>query len=79
MTAAKLCGRLAFKACGFARQVSMSMPKDPPLPGAGRPPKKTDAAFDIWLQKSLHQMYDDVASEPIPDNILRLIEEDRPK
>ena len=57
----------------------MSKPKDPPAPGAGRKPKKTDAAFDIWLQKGLHQLYDDVASEPIPENILKLIEGDRPK
>ncbi len=57
----------------------MSKPNNPPLPGPGRKPKKTDAAFDIWLQKSLHQMYDDVASEPVPDAILKLIEEDRAK
>ncbi len=57
----------------------MSKPKDPPAPGAGRKPKKTDAAFDIWLQKGLHQLYDDVASEPVPENILKLIEGDRPK
>ena len=36
-------------------------------------------AFDIWLQRSLHQLYDDIAQEPIPDELLKLIEEDRNK
>ena len=35
--------------------------------------------FDLWLKRGLHQIYDDVASEPIPEDLLRLIEEDRDK
>lgn len=38
-----------------------------------------DAAFDIWLRRGLHQMYDDVAREPIPPELLQLIERDRNK
>jgi hypothetical protein len=38
-----------------------------------------DAAFDIWLRRGLHRMFDDVAKEPIPPELLRLIEEDRRK
>lgn len=30
-------------------------------------------AFDIWLHKGLHQMFDEVACEPIPDELLDLI------
>jgi len=47
----------------------------------GRPPKtrNSESAFDIWLQRSLHKLFDDVANEPIPDELLRLIEEDRKK
>ena len=41
--------------------------------------KPVVAAFDIWLQRSLHQLYDDIAREPIPDDLLKLIEEDREK
>lgn len=41
--------------------------------------KPAVAAFDIWLQRGLHQLYDDVAKEPIPDELLKLIEEDRLK
>ena len=47
----------------------------------GRGAKKAvpDAAFDIWLRRGLHQMFDDVAREPIPPELLRLIERDRGK
>lgn len=36
-----------------------------------------DRAFDLWLRRGLHQLYDTVAKEPIPEDLLRLIEEDR--
>ncbi len=36
-----------------------------------------DHAFDLWLQRSLHALYDRVTQEPIPAELLRLIEEDR--
>ena len=32
-----------------------------------------DAAFDLWLQRGLQQVFDDVAQEPIPAEILALI------
>jgi len=41
--------------------------------------KPVVAAFDIWLHQGLHQLYDAVAREPIPDELLKLIEEDREK
>ncbi len=36
-----------------------------------------EAAFDVWLRRGLHDMFDDVMREPIPDDLLRLIEDDR--
>ena len=30
----------------------------------------------MWLQKQLHAMYDEIASEPLPDDLLNLIETD---
>lgn len=36
-----------------------------------------DNPFDLWLKRGLHQLFDDVANEPIPEELLRLIEEDR--
>jgi hypothetical protein len=34
-------------------------------------------AFDLWLRHSLHEAFDTTVAEPIPEDILRLIEEDR--
>ena len=39
--------------------------------------RKSDAAFDVWLQRGLHEIYDKIASEPVPEDLLKLIEEDR--
>ena len=39
----------------------------------------TDAAFDIWLNRGLHELFDVVANEPVPEELLKLIEEDRKK
>lgn len=53
-------------------------PPKSPAPAA-RKPRKPEAAFDVWLQRGLHQMFDSVASEPIPEELLKLIDEDRRK
>ena len=52
----------------------------PPRPKKtlARPDKPgVTAPFDVWLRRGLHQMFDDVAKEPIPDELLKLIEDDR--
>lgn len=36
-----------------------------------------DAAFDLWLERSLKALYDQVADEPIPEDLLKLIEDDK--
>ena len=41
--------------------------------------RKADIAFETWLHRGLHEIYDKVSREPIPDELLRLIEEDRKK
>jgi len=41
------------------------------------PPDAADQAFDIFLARGLHKLYDDVASQPLPPELLRMIEEDR--
>ena len=38
-----------------------------------------DSAFDLWLKRGLHQLYDNVAKEPIPEDLLRMIEDDQAK
>jgi hypothetical protein len=34
-------------------------------------------AFNLWLRQNLHETFDAVFTEPVPDDILMLIEEDR--
>ncbi len=46
------------------------------LPGTKKP---GDKAFDTWLKQGLHKIFDDVAREPIPSDLLKLIEEHREK
>lgn len=46
-------------------------PPDPNPPRRGRSP------FDEWLRRGLHELYDQVANEPIPPEILKLIEDDK--
>ena len=52
-------------------------PGDPAEPGAEQEDGAVDSAFDLWLRRGLHQLYDTVAKEPIPETLLRMIEEDR--
>ncbi|WP_422014780.1 NepR family anti-sigma factor [Reyranella sp.] len=39
-------------------------------------PRASDRPFDLWLHKQLHAMYDEIASEPLPDDLVNLIEKD---
>ena len=34
-------------------------------------------AFDIFLDRGLHSMFDSIKDEPIPEDLLRIIQEDR--
>ena len=62
------------------KHFSMKQRKDKPVPApqpkASRP---SEAAFDVWLQRGLHELFDNVAREPLPPELLKLIEEDRTK
>jgi len=63
------------------KHFDMAQRKDRPTPVKPREPRKgeekPEAAFDVWLNRGLHQLYDDVAREPIPEDLLRIINEDR--
>ncbi|MDO9711175.1 hypothetical protein [Paracraurococcus lichenis] len=52
---------------------------DPAKAGTEQESEAVDGAFDLWLRCGLHQLYDTVAKEPIPEALLRMIEEDRQK
>jgi len=45
--------------------------------GSSKPP--VERPFDMWLQKQLHAMYDEIAAEPLPDELLSLIDHDAKK
>ena len=48
--------------------------------GDGKPGRvnkvSAERPFDMWLQKQLHAMYDEIASEPRPHDLLNLIDHD---
>jgi hypothetical protein len=46
----------------------------PPRPQKAKAPEARP--FDMWLHKQLHAMYDEIASEPLPNDLLNLIDTD---
>lgn len=42
-------------------------------PSAPRAEAPTDPVFDRWLERKLHELFDEVAHEPIPDDLIQLI------
>ena len=67
--------------CGWRAMVSDDKPKKNRAGETVRPRMKESAErpFDIWLQKQLHAMYDEIASEPLPGDLLGLIDSDAAK
>ena len=43
------------------------------------PKISNERPFDMWLQKQLHAMYDEIAAEPLPSDLLNLIDRDAGK
>jgi len=49
---------------------------------AGKPNKQsrgTDSAFDLWLNRGLHELFDDVMKEPVPPELLKIVQDDKKK
>lgn len=40
-----------------------------------RQSRRPSDAFDLWLERGLHELYDSIVLEPVPDELLRLIRE----
>lgn len=60
--------------------LNMTQRKVPPKkPQPDSQSRATDSAFDIWLNRGLHQLFDDVTKEPVPDALLKLIQDDKKK
>lgn len=50
---------------------------DKPRPGGhAAGPGAEEQPFDRWLRKQLHAMFDEVVNEPLPSDLVRLIDED---
>lgn len=43
---------------------------------ASRRSRPSERPFDLWLHKQLHAMYDEIASEPLPEDLVNLIDRD---
>ena len=61
------------------KHFSMTDRKDTPVRPASKQSRRTDAAFDIWLNRGLQALYGKVVEEPLPPELLKLIEDDRGK
>jgi hypothetical protein len=48
----------------------------PPEGGPVFGPAAEEQPFDKWLRKQLHAMFDEVVNEPLPANLVRLIDQD---
>lgn len=57
----------------------MSDPKGKSKDRASNKSQPTDAAFDNWLNRGLHQIFDDVMNEPIPPELLNILQNDPKK
>lgn len=61
-----------------SRDEDGSGPSRPERPGArGSVRRAATKPFDLWLKRGLHQMYDDIAKEPVPEDLLKLIKVDK--
>ncbi len=53
--------------------------KDRPPTGGNKQSRATDSAFDLWLNRGLHELFDDVVKEPVPPELLKLIQDNKTK
>lgn len=78
-------GRESVECSSFHAKCAMANDNKPQKDRAGDPArdKKVKAPaerpFDMWLQKQLHAMYDEIAAEPLPNDLISLIERDAEK
>jgi Anti-sigma factor NepR len=86
LTGRDLClGQESVECSSFRVQRAMANDNKPQKDRAGQAArnKKVKAPierpFDMWLEKQLHAMYDEIAAEPLPDELMTLIERDAAK
>lgn len=86
LTGRDLClGQEPVECSSFRAQRAMANDNKPQRDRAGDAARKrkvkapTERPFDMWLEKQLHAMYDEIAAEPLPDELTSLIERDAAK
>lgn len=58
----------------------MTEKKDkPPAGKPNRQSRTTDSAFEMWLNRGLHELFDDVMKEPVPPELLKIVQDDKKK
>jgi hypothetical protein len=79
-------GRESVEGSSFHAQCAMAndnKPQEDRAAEAARDKKvkepSVERPFDMWLQKQLHAMYDEIAAEPLPNDLVSLIERDANK
>ena len=61
----------------MAKKTGRAPPEGKQPAGEKATTPRMDQPFDHWLHKQLHEMYDAIAKEPLPDDLLRLIDRDK--
>jgi len=57
----------------------MTERKDKPPGKPDKQSRATDSAFDLWLNRGLHELFDDVMKEPVPQELLKIVQDDKKK
>lgn len=58
---------------GFKTGMQTSTQK--PMPSGGFAAVQADREFDVWLQRELGRLHGNVLHEPVPERLLRIIED----
>ncbi len=61
------------------QMIGMAEGKPKPVGAVPALKRPADQAFDTWLERGLHEIFDEVAREPVPDELLKLIRDHKEK
>jgi len=61
------------------KHFSMTERKEKPARKPMKESRATDSAFDLWLNRGLHELFDDVMKEPVPPELLKIVQDDKKK
>ena len=61
------------------KHFEMTQRREKPDPKPTVQSRTTDSAFDQWLNRGLHELFDDVVNEPVPPELLKIVRDDKDK